>query len=288
MSSRTLCIIACHTSDSLKQKSLIHNLKYLIELSSNIVIINSIEFKNNNIEGEIKNIYNNIEINFIYKNNDNMYDAGKWIYYLNNNDLSNYDKIILTNDSFIITRSLYDFNQLIENDEYEMVSMIDSNENKYHFTSFFRSYNKCGIQKYIDYVNKNIDYNLNYSMLVFKFEIETTQLFNCKKCLYNVESDYYKNLHFYEYKLKEYLYLKNYPIIKIKGIFYLKCENISDIKDFDPSEYKAANLDLFHLKDTDLISHFKNHAVNECRIIRIYKSPPIFFVNYLANIGFHF
>ena len=52
-----LTIISCHTSSEIKINALLHNIKYFMELSSTIVIVNSTEFKNLNIEEKIKNEY---------------------------------------------------------------------------------------------------------------------------------------------------------------------------------------------------------------------------------------
>lgn len=58
-----LTIISCHTNSDTKIRSLIHNIKYFLEISSHIAIINSEQFRHINIEEKIQKLYHNIIIN---------------------------------------------------------------------------------------------------------------------------------------------------------------------------------------------------------------------------------
>ena len=50
---------------------------------------------------------------FDYKQNDKFISHGKWMHFLNKFNYRVYENVILTNDSFIITRSLLDLKSLI-------------------------------------------------------------------------------------------------------------------------------------------------------------------------------
>ena len=52
-----LTIISCHTNSDTKIRSLIHNIKYFLEISSHIAIINSEQFRHINIEEKIQKLY---------------------------------------------------------------------------------------------------------------------------------------------------------------------------------------------------------------------------------------
>ena len=73
-----ILIIACHTNSQLKVDTLIGNLSYFLKISNNIVIINSLEFKNLNLEKKVKKIYKNINLNFVYIKNNCYLCQGKW------------------------------------------------------------------------------------------------------------------------------------------------------------------------------------------------------------------
>jgi hypothetical protein len=230
-------------------------------------------WKNNGIyEGRdlnipIKNIY------LEYQQNDTMWGQSKWFNYLNRINYNLYKNVILTNDSIIITRPLDEIKSIImSNDNYEMVSIIDSNEKKYHYTDFFRCYNINGIKKLLEYNEIHKHNNYNEDMLVKTYEIDTTYIFDKKKCIYNVDAEYDKNIHFDDDVYSNYIE-NNYPIIKIKKInspIIVKYDTtFENILDFNPEEYKKINTDLNKVNNNDeLIEHFKNFGMKEGRLYK--------------------
>jgi len=263
---KILTIIACHTDSYIKIKALLHNLKYFMELSSTIYIINSAEFKYLNIDGEIKNVYKNKniiindvlsdELCYIYKNkyydlyeltndqlrqhwktyaikekrsltvasiniyidyipNDKFVCHGKWIYCLNKIDYAIYKNVILTNDSFIINRSLTDFKSLI-NPATEMVALLESLQIKRHYPDFLLAYNIRGIRKILKYYEENKHLISDFQSVIENYEVNNSTIFNNVEVLYKNPSGFIGNVHFDDTYVKEYLYNKNYPIVKIK------------------------------------------------------------------------
>ena len=333
-----LTVISCHTDSIIKINALLHNLKYFMEISTDIAIVNSSEFINLNLEKKIKDkyfdkniVFNDIitdelcfayknkyadlknlnnnqlrnhwinigkkekriisvlknNIYFDYKENDKFICHGKFIYYLNKIDYSNYDNIILTNDSFIITRSLFDFKNLIDKNT-ELVSLLDSNDIKYHYPDFLRAYNYVGIKKILEYYEKNKKNISDFLSTIINYEINSSELFNDVKILYKNENNYIKNIHYDNDKLEDYLYNKNYPVIKLKKFYGPNTYDGKLPEDFNPNEYKNLYSDLCNFSDIDALNHFINHGMYEGRY---YKKNqicilPKFLENYLILIGF--
>ena len=338
-----LCVIACHTNINLKFKTLLHNIKYFLEISNDIVIINSLEYQNNDIEKQIqekykgdyiifnnfltdvlcelyKNLYpdvvnlNNEQIRthwiefgkkegrnfgehkvtniyFYYLENNNLLCQGKWSRYLSNINYCKYKNIILTNDSFIVTKSLLEFRKLFDLKNIEMISLIDSYENTYHYTDFLRCYNLKGIQKILNYYEENKDKITDFNSVISYYEINSSHIFEDKTTLYKNDTKYNGNIHFDNQKIKEYIYEKKYPIIKLKKIQKTVYNDDFPI-DFDPIKYLELNADLLYLNMTneELIIHFKLCGMKEGRLYKKNQSIvlPDFISEYLKNINFDF
>jgi hypothetical protein len=336
MNQNILTIISCHTDSDIKIRSLIHNIKYFLEISSHIAIINSDIFRSINLKEKIQEVYKNVIINnelndeqcYAYKNkykdlknlsnnelrehwssfgkkenrtffnsmyniyfdyipNDKFVCHGKWIYYLNKIDYINFTNIILTNDSFIITRSLFDFKQLIK-PNIELVALLESNQEKHHYPDFLRAYNVSGIKKLLNYYEMNKENITDFLSVVLNYEINSSYIFNNVDVLYKNKNQHDKNIHFDDNLMQDHIYNKNYPVIKIKKILF----NDYDINelplDFDSKEYKVLNNDLEKFSDEDATKHFLNHGINEGRLHKKNQVNvlPYFLENYLKLIGF--
>jgi hypothetical protein len=285
---KIICIIACHTNSKIKIKSLVNNIYYLNEISDEIIIINSNEFKDVLIEDTIKETYDHDLLNkikFVYTENSKLLCQKKWYEYIKNFKKYNFDYFILTNDSFLITRSLLDFKNLF-NKNTELVGIIDSYEIKYHYPDFLRCYNNIGIDKFIklydnlknnttlnglfdnDDNKTNINNHDNYQLIVNNYEIDSTYIYRTKNTLFKCESDFLGNIHFDDCKLEEYLYIKNYPIIKIKKLQLTHYEDKNIPDDFDPLVYKSLHADLKYYDTVIAREHFKVCGLNEGRIYK--------------------
>lgn len=213
---KNLLIIACHTNSELKKSILIHNIKYFCELCDNIVIINSSECRDADLEVDLLLELNDSLITFEYIPNDKYVCQGKWLYYLNKIDYSIYDNITLTNDSFLITRSLKDYKELI-NPHTELVGLLESYEQEYHIPDFLRSYNKAAIQKLLKYYETNKSIIGDINSLITVYEVKSTRLFQ-SRVVYKNETKHILNIHFHDGLFYHHLYHLNYPVIKIKKI----------------------------------------------------------------------
>ena len=274
---KTLCIMACHTSSDLKIKCLKRNIKYFEEIANDIVYINSTEFKDKNI----------IE-NMLYIDNDNTVCYGKYLHVLQNMDISNYDNIILTNDSYLITKPLIGFKNLF-NDSIEMTSLCCSNELIKHYPDFLRRYSKNGIKKIIQFYKDNVSSNKYFLSLIHNIEVKSHNVHNSSiNVLYDIIPGYNGNIHFDNTQLREYLYNKNYPIIKIKKLEFTTYTNNGIPDDFNPNEYKSLHLDLSEFNNSGVTSHFINSGMSEGRTYKKgqHLIHPDFLIQYLNEIKF--
>ena len=335
---KILTIIGCHTNSQIKIDALLHNMKYFMELSNTIAIVNSSEFVDLHIEVRLKKVYPNTniifndvlsddlcyiyktkyvdlcnfnndqlrehwirygkrekrgfsfpvyDVYFDYKKNDKFISHGKWLYFLNRFDYSSYDHVVLTNDSFIITRSLLDLTALVEPNT-ELVTILDSYQSKYHYPDYLRIYNSVGLSKIIQYYETNMSHITDFASVINTFEIGSSCIFDDVKVLYKNNGDFDGNIHFDNYYLEEYLYRRNYPIVKIKKLLsnYYVDKTIPD--DFIAREYKFLNVDLIGFTDTDAYNHFKNHGIFEGRQYKKNQrcKLPDFLEHYMNLIGF--
>ena len=185
----TLCIVACHTSSDLKINSLIQNKEYFEEIADDIIYINSSEFKSANVIDDM-----------IYIENDNTLCYGKYLHVLQNIDINEYDNIILTNDSYLITKSLLAFESLFNNST-EMSALCCSNEGNKYYPDFLRRYNKTGINKIIKYYKTNLSNSPN---LIQDIETKSHLIHdNSINFLYDAIDNYHLNIRFDNIKLKE-------------------------------------------------------------------------------------
>ena len=333
-----LTIISCHTDSKIRIDALLHNIKYFIEISDTIAIVNSLEFINLNIKEKImeryfnKNIifddiltdelcyiykkkYNDLSnlsneqlrehwihhgkrekrdfslkvynIYFDYKINDNFINYGKWLYFLNKINYNVYNNIILTNDSFVITRSLICLKSLIE-PNIELVSLLSSYENQYHYPDFLRIYNLVGINKIIKYYEMTMPKITDFLSCITDFEVKSTDIFDSVEVLYKGSDDFKGNIHFDDKYLEDYLYNNNYPVVKVKKLLFNFYEDKNIPTDFNSNEYKMLNPDLISFADCDALEHFKNHGIHEGRIYKKNQACtlPTFLKNYMSLIGF--
>jgi hypothetical protein len=196
---KTLCIVACHTDSLLKINAISHNDFYLREIADDIIYINSEEFQ------PLK-----MPFSMMYVKNDSYLCYSKYLHVLNTITLKEYDQFILTNDSFIITRSLTDYKALFLN-HIERTGIVASNEISYHVCDFLVRYNKKGIKKAIVFYKERISQTYKNTIdLIYHTEVQFPKM--NQNVLFDAIPNYNGNVHFDKKKYK------NYPILKIKYI----------------------------------------------------------------------
>ena len=273
VSNNILTIIACHTNSTLKIQSLIHNIGQFLKISTHIIICNSNEFKQTKVEEQIRENYPNdsSKILFEYIKNDHFVCHNKWHKMIEKykHRIHNYTQYILTNDSYLFIDNMETLAQKI-NINYEMQSILISNEGHRHYTDFFRCYNYGGLLKINNYYKNFIDINtksLDFIQIIQQLEMKSHEIFY-KACGLFEEKDPI-NIHFIEPYKRKYIVDTNYPIIKLKAINTTIYTSSSLPYDFDELNYRSLHPDLFHITEKkDLANHFTNNGYLEGRLYK--------------------
>lgn len=192
---------------------------------------------------------------------------GKWLNYFEkiDNSITNHN-YILSNDSFLITNKLNKFNNLISENKYDVVSMLASNQFKYHYTDFLRCYNNTSIKEYISFIKKELSISNGFSDVIQNIEIPSVNLFFNKACVYDAEPGYDGNINFDNNKLFHYLNDLDYPIVKIKKINSNFYNDANLPEDFEGESYKRIHADLINIPDP--VEHFLHCGIPEGRIYK--------------------
>jgi len=214
-----LTIIACHSDSDLKYNNLLNTINFLSFDCNDLAIINSKGLENNS---NIANFCSDKNINYIEIDNDSTYDFGKWIYALKNIDISIYDYIIFTNDSFIIHKPIHHFYNLTSKINVELYAYNDSTQTCYHYQSYLFSLRKNVIQQFIDIFESVKDTIKSQQDVINEFELKLTTFFSSNDCFLKIGNEFYhrnQNIFF----TSDYFYnllFKNFllPFTKIKRI----------------------------------------------------------------------
>lgn len=211
------------------------------------------------------------------------YCYGKWKHFYENvANGTKYKNYILTNDSFLITKPLTDFDFLIKSENYDLISLTASNEISYHYSDFLRNYNSDSICVYINFLSAQLSLYEDFLDVIKNIEVPSNKLFTRNVCLYDSEPDFLGNIHFSDNKIMHYLNDLNYPIVKIKKINCNYPPNINDNiqilpEDFNCDDYRKFNPDLKNV--VDLEKHYLQYGYLENRYYKkgqyIFIYPPL-------------
>ena len=126
-----LVLMACHCSTEYKLLVIKQNIKYFINKSIDILIINSAGLPYNNI---LEQVCSGIP-SICYKeiSNDKYADFGKWVIGLRSTEYLKYNFVIFTNDSFIITSPIDHYLNLIYKNNVELYGYNDSTQRRNHY-----------------------------------------------------------------------------------------------------------------------------------------------------------
>ena len=270
-----LGLIANHTTNNIKYNVSINNISLIQKYLSDIVIIDS---KNECMAEKLKNefIDNKKVKDYIYIDNNNYFDFGKWIYYLENNNYDEYDYILFINDSIILTEDIHNYFIYINNimpDNINLYGYNDSTQIKYHYQSYLFLIKTTIINKFINFFNGKKDLIVDLESLIYNIELNLHTIDNNIDCFIKIGNEYNlaKNLYWENDPLYYYLLTKNiFGIMKIKKIFDMQKEYKitiygSNIKKFDYNFYRTYYDDLHNLSDNQLLEHFIENGQYEGR-----------------------
>jgi hypothetical protein len=271
---KILAILANHTINIIKYNTTLNNISFIKNNVTNIAIVDT---KNEYYSEKLKNdIENDDKINnYFLIENDNHFDFGKWIYALKNISYTNYDYILLFNDSIILYESIQNYFIYLNNLEnpVNLYAYNDSTQIQYHYQSYFFSISKKIVIKFIDFFEskKHLIYNLE--SLITNIELNMCNIDDNHDCLIKIANEYNlsKNLYWENDILYQYLLTKNiFSVIKLKKIYDIQKEYKltiygRNIEDFDYDFYRTYYDDLSNLTDEKLLNHFIEHGQYEGR-----------------------
>ena len=217
-----LVIMACHCNTEYKLLTIKQNIKYLMNDSTELLLINSSNLIYSNQLKEYCQSYSSIV--YMEMLNDNTYDFGKWIFGLNTFDYSKYNFVIFTNDSFIIHAPIDHYFNLIYKNNVELYGYNNSTERRYHYQSYLFSIKRESINKFINNFNIRREYIIseNSDDIITHCELTMSDWFISKECFLNIgniPSNENRNIFFTNNSLYDKLKKTNLlPFTKIKSI----------------------------------------------------------------------
>ena len=185
---KILTIIACNTNSLEKLYETINNLNYLSFDNNDIIVINTIGLPYNN------KLYDNIQnkIKAYYEIPNNQYlDMGKWLYVLKQIDYINlYDYVVFTNDSLIMSYSLFHFYNKMITSNVELYGYNDSTEIRYHYQSYLFGIKSDSVHKLILFFNNNSHLipviDPSYHIYIRTIELVFIDAFSSKDCFLKI------------------------------------------------------------------------------------------------------
>lgn len=216
-----LVIMACHCNSAVKFDTIKKNLRYFAFNHFDKIIINSENTGFTNVLNELCGRHNNTKYYEIP--NNNMIDFGKWVYALNNLvNYSNYDYIVLTNDSYYIHNSINHYLNLAAKHNVQLFGYNDSTQIRYHYQSYLFTLRKDAVPIFINHVTAPGPQINVPNDVINNYEIKMTDWFSEKKSFLKIGNcglDLGHNIFFSNDKL--YIPLKNsglLPFTKLKRI----------------------------------------------------------------------
>lgn len=272
------CIYASHIKDESMLEILKCNINLILNNVDKIYFVYSSDIGFCNIMDSNKD-----KIEYIKVNNVGL-DLAKYYFGLKHIQ-KKYDWYILINDSITFLREIKDLFLILNYcDCYDFVGLIDSNEIKYHYQSFYWCVqNNIKLQIFNDFCNINSKNSKND--LIKKYEVEfsnniiqnyeTLSLFKFGYFGEDIENKYLGTNPNFLIKFKDYVLNSGYPIIKLKlatcqGIFScISCLNNINVF-FDWKIYLQYNKDLSkNFGEKECLEHYYEHGQFENRIYSV-------------------
>jgi hypothetical protein len=197
-SKKILNIMACHVDSSYKYETILNNIDFLC---GDLIIINTQNLPYNKL------LENYMELRckqYIEIENNYELDIGKMMHVLENVDYSDYDFIVLMNDSVYFVDTLQSWYNCMAQEDKDLYGYSSSLEHKYHYQSFLYGVKKTGIQILIDFYKDQKEKfqqdDILHSNLIQNFEILFADEFSSKACYIDTvdfPSQYHTNIYFY-------------------------------------------------------------------------------------------
>ena len=220
---KILILYACHTNNNLKLKYFNQNFNYLNKIpNSDLVVINSKEIPNVNI---LENYYKNQCFKFFTIPNNKFLDFGKWLYGLENINLSCYHYITFINDSIIIENPIDFYFTLLRTKNFDLYGFNNSTQTRLHIQTYLFSIKQEVINKFKHFIkNAGPKINNNQESVIMNLEVKLTDLYPKYKNFINTRQ-------FPEHKGKNIFFNHDYLFFQLKknGLFpFFKIKRIKN------------------------------------------------------------
>jgi hypothetical protein len=216
---RLLLLMATHTDNELRFKTILNTMNYFDTNAMDIMIANSKSLKYND---ELRNYYKSKNIAYYEIENNGCYDFGKWIYLLSQIDYSLYDYVFFINDSFIIQKPVTHFINLAIKSNTELYGYNDSTQENYHYQSYFFSVRSDAINKFINMYNSKKNLIKTQRDVIENFELKMINYFSSHNCYLKIGNFFLHkglNIFFTNDFLYEILKKNGFlPFVKLKRI----------------------------------------------------------------------
>ena len=225
-----LVIMACHCNTEYKLLTIKQSVKYLMNDSTELLIVNSFNLSHNNQLRDFCASQSNIT--YIEAVNDNTYDFGKWIHGLNVFNYSKYNFVMFINDSFIIHAPIDHYFNLVYKNNVEFYGYNSSTQGRYHYQSYLFSIKRESINTFVHNFNIRRGNIKNQQDVITNYELTMTDWFSSNNCFLNIAnlpSHKEKNIFFTNNILYDKLKKTNLlPFTKIKSIDSSILNNINN------------------------------------------------------------
>lgn len=216
-----LTIIACHSDTERRVKIIINNINKVSFPGNTIIIVDSNDtFHHSSLKIIIGTMYPDIKV-YSIRNSPHL-DIGKCMFYIKKHYEPLHDHIILTNDSYYLTDTIYHYYKSMTTNNAQLYGYNDSTQSRYHYQSYLYAVRKEALVILINHYNKVSSKLTGYAQVVEHIELKLCDIFSTKDCFLKIGNLPYhrgKNIFFNSDKLYNFLLKKGVlPIIKIKRI----------------------------------------------------------------------
>lgn len=218
---KILILYACHTNNPIKSRYFHQNFNFLSKIpNSDLVVINSKDIPNVNV---LENYYKNLCLKYFTIHNNKFLDFGKWLYGLENINLSGYHYITFVNDSIVIEKPIDFYFTILRSKNFDLYGFNNSTQTRLHIQTYLFSIKQEVINKFKNFIkNSGSKINNNQESVIMNLEVKLTDIYPKYKNFINTRQfpehkgkNIFFNHDFLFFQLK-----KNglFPFFKIKRI----------------------------------------------------------------------
>ena len=214
-----LTIIACHTDTERRVRIIINNINKLSFQGNTIVVVDSSDsLYHSSLKATVETMYPDIKV-YSTRNSPHL-DIGKFMFYIQNHYEPLYEHIVLTNDSYYLTDTIYHYYKSMSTNNAQLYGYNDSTQVRYHYQSYLYSVRKEALDLLTKHYLQVAPKLSGYMKVVELIELKLCDIFRTKDCFIKIGHLPFhkgKNIFFNSDKLYNVL-LKNgiLPIVKIK------------------------------------------------------------------------